>query len=72
MRSLPVPVGTACCLTTCASGAGHQARARTNLRFRSLATGRPVPERSAGLLRPVGCMRLLGGALPRELASTDS
>ena len=48
-------------LTTCASAAGPQAGARTNLR--SLERSRRVPpERDAAPLRPVGCMRGLGGA----------
>jgi hypothetical protein len=39
----------------CASAAGSQARARTNLR--SFAPSRRVaPERSLGPCRPVGCM----------------
>jgi LDH2 family malate/lactate/ureidoglycolate dehydrogenase len=50
-----------CCLTTCASAAGPQAGAHTNLR--STARSRKVPpERGSAPLRPVGCMRGLAGA----------
>jgi hypothetical protein len=50
-------------LTTCASAAGAQARARTTQRFHCLATRRPAPAGSSGPPRPVGCMRGLGASL---------
>ncbi len=53
------------CLTTCASAAGDHPTARTNLRFRCLASWRVTPGRSAGPPRPVGCMRGLGSHLRR-------
>jgi hypothetical protein len=46
-------------LTTCASAAGSQARARTSLRSLERPTRVP-PTRSPAPVRPVGCMRGLG------------
>ena len=46
----------------CASAAGHQLGARTNLRLHLPAARSPPPGRSPGPPRPVGCMRGLGGA----------
>jgi hypothetical protein len=48
-------------LTKCASAAGDHARAHTNLRSTARSRRAP-PERSSAPLRPVGCMRGLGGS----------
>jgi hypothetical protein len=54
-------------LTTCASAAGPQARART--RLRSLARSRTVPpKRNPAPPWPVGCMRGLAGIGARPTA----
>jgi hypothetical protein len=44
-------------LTTCASAAGLQVRARTNLRFLWRLHRRVPPARNSAPIRPVGCMR---------------
>jgi hypothetical protein len=49
-------------LTTCASAAGDHVRAPTNLRSTARSRSSP-PARRAAPVRPVGCMRGLGGAL---------
>jgi hypothetical protein len=56
-------------LTTCASAAGSQARAPTILRSTDRHR-RSVPGRSWGPIRPVGCMRGLGGRLREQRLQT--
>jgi hypothetical protein len=65
----PAEILVRVCLTKCASAAGPRARARTNLRFLSGTHGRAPPARCPAPVRPVGCMRGLGGSADSSSAA---
>lgn len=52
--------------------AGPRARARTNLRFPSWHSWRAPPERNTARVRPVGCMRGLGGTLGKSAPKSQA